>query len=395
MGRRSVEEHTERIAALVRPALDALGTEEVPLSAALGRVTAAPVLARHPLPPFRNSQMDGYAAWAGDLARAPVVLPVDGVQPAAAAAVRSLAAGALRKVMTGAPLPEGADCVVPVEDTEAVAEGVRVLRPRVAGEFVREAGGDLPEGAVVVEAGVRLAPRHLAAAAAAGSAAVLVRRRARVAVLTSGTEVVPPGVPLAFGQVHDANGTALRALVLECGADCVLLAHTSDDSAAFGAELHDATAAADLVVTAGGISKGDFEVVRQVLQPLGADVVEVAMQPGGPQARALVNGVPVICFPGNPVSAQVSFTVFLQPLLRAAAGIPPIQPRVLPLAVAVRSPAGRRQWLRGVVLDGRAHPVGGPGSHLVAAMARAEVLIDVPAEAESLAAGDGVGVLPL
>jgi molybdopterin molybdotransferase len=216
-----------------------------------------------------------------------------------------------------------------------------------------------------------------------------------VAVLTTGEEVVEPGSPLRFGQVYDANRTALTALLQEAGADIALAEHVPDDPGLFRAALDRAVAAADLVLTCGGISRGDFEVVRQVLEPLGADVAEVAMQPGGPQASATVGGVPVVGFPGNPVSTQVSFAVFVRPLLRRAAGLPAVVEQRLPLAEALVSPVGRRQWLRGRVRDGRVQVVGGPGSHLVAAMASADVLIDVPADAEALAEGAIVTVLPL
>ena len=395
MGRRSVEEHAARIAALLAPALAELGVEAVPLGGALGRISAVEVRSPMPLPPFRNSQMDGYAARAAEIAAVPVDLPVAGVQPAGPAEARTLPPWTLLKVMTGAPLPDGADCVVPVEDTEPGASGVIVRRGRAVGEYVREAGSDLAAGAVLVHAGTRLAPRHLAALAAAGLAAVPVVRRPRVAVLTTGEEVVEPGSPLRFGQVYDANRTALTALLQEAGADIVLAEHVPDDPGLFRAALDRAVAAADLVLTCGGISRGDFEVVRQVLEPLGADVTEVAMQPGGPQASATVGEVPVVGFPGNPVSTQVSFAVFVRPLLRRAAGLPALVEQRLPLAEALVSPVGRRQWLRGRVRDGRVHVVGGPGSHLVAAMASADVLIDVPADAEALADGAIVTVLPL
>ncbi|MFD1719983.1 gephyrin-like molybdotransferase Glp [Amnibacterium endophyticum] len=395
MTRRPVEAHARRVADLVAPALERV-PETVPLAAALGRLLLDPARAAGPMPPFRNSQMDGYAARAADLAGAPVVLPVDGVVPAAAGAPPALAPGRLQKVMTGAPLPDGADCVVPVERAEPADGGVRILDAPAAGAYVREAGSDADAGAVLVRSGVRLAPRHLAAAAAGGADRLVVARRPRVAVLATGAEVVPPGAPLAFGQVHDVNGTAIAALVAEHGGDPVLVTLTPDDPTEFAAALHEATAAADLVLTAGGVSQGDFEVVRQVLEPLGADVAEVAMQPGGPQGTAVVDGVPVLCFPGNPVSAQVSFTVFLRPLLRAAAGLDPIESRCLPLTVPVRrSPAGRRQWLRGVRTDGGVAPAGGPGSHLVAAMAAADVLIDVPEQTTGLDVGEVVAVLPL
>jgi molybdopterin molybdotransferase len=214
-------------------------------------------------------------------------------------------------------------------------------------------------------------------------------------VIATGAEVVPPGAPLTLGQVHDVNGVTLAALAEEAGAETVMVDLTPDDPAAFETALQRAIAAADLVLTAGGVSKGDFEVVRQVLEPLGADVTEIAMQPGGPQASASVRGVPVVCLPGNPVSAQVSFTVFLRPLLRGAAGLPPIAAAAMSLAAGVHSPKGKRQWLRGVVKDGSVYPVGGAGSHLVVAMAAADVLIDVPADADFVGAGTRVSVLPL
>jgi molybdopterin molybdotransferase len=393
--RRTVDEHAARIAALVGPALTRRETEHVPLAAALDRLTSEPVVTAGPLPPFRNAQMDGYAARAADIRRTPVVLPVDGVVPAAPTDATTLAPGHLLKIMTGAAVPNGADCIVPVEQTVEEDGGVRIVRPVEPGAFVREAGSDALPGTVVVPAYTHLAPRHIAAAAAAGVAEVAVRRRPRVAVIATGAEVVPPGAPLALGQVHDVNGVTLAALSLEAGAEVVLVELTADDPAAFEKTLLRAVAAADLVLTAGGVSKGDFEVVRQVLEPLGADVTEIAMQPGGPQGSASVRGTPVVCLPGNPVSAQVSFTVFLRPLLRGAVGLPPIPAVRMTLAAGVHSPKGKRQWLRGVVKDGSVYPAGGPGSHLVVAMAGADVLIDVPADVDFLGAGSPVSVLPL
>ena len=393
--RRTVDEHAARVAALLGPALAQDEPETLPLLDALDRVLLEPVVSAGPLPPFRNSQMDGYAARAADIARVPVELPVDGVVPAAAGDPLVLAAGRLMKVMTGAPMPDGADCVVPIEQTAAVDGGVRILRRVERAAFVREEGSDAAAGTTVVPAHVRLAARHLAAAAAAGVAEVVVRRPTRVAVIATGAEVVPPDAPLRFGQVHDVNGTALAALVREAGADPVLVRLTPDDPDAFEAALTEAIAAADLVLTAGGVSHGDFEVVRQVLEPLGAEVTEIAMQPGGPQGSAFVRGVPVVCLPGNPVSAQVSFAVFLRPLLRAAAGLAPVLAAPLPLGAAVQSPSGKRQWLRGTVRGGAVHPVGGAGSHLVVGMAAADVLIDVPEDTTFLPAGSQVAVLPL
>lgn len=394
-GRRGVDEHAARIRALLDPVLGALGAEDVPLDAAAGRVTGEDVHAVVAVPPFRNSAMDGFAARAAEVAAPGVVLPVAGVAPAARSEPRRLEPGTVLRIMTGAPVPDGADCVIPVEHTEPADGGVRVLVPRLRGAHVREAGEDVAAGDLVLQAGTLLAARHLAALSATGVATVRVRRRPRVAVLTTGAEVVEPGTPLALGEVYDANRIALTALVREHGGEVVLSRRTDDDPGEFASALGEAAARADLILTAGGISHGDYEVVRQVLEPRGADVTEIAMQPGGPQATAVVGGVPVVCFPGNPVSTQVSFTVFVRPLLRAAAGLAPIRSLRLPLAAAVRSPSGKRQWLRGAVENGSVQVVAGPGSHLVAAMARATVLVDVPAEVESLAAGSEVEVLPL
>ncbi|WP_375399392.1 gephyrin-like molybdotransferase Glp [uncultured Amnibacterium sp.] len=393
--RRSVDEHAVRIASIVEPALVALGTERLPIAQAAGRPLAEDVHSAIPLPPFRNAQMDGYAARAEELTTLPVTLPVAGVAPAERSAPRGLPAGHLLRIMTGAPLPDGADCVVPVEDTRTGDGTATVLASRAAGDFVRIVGSDLDRGGLVVAAGTVLAARHLAALAASGTADVAVRARPRVAILTTGAEVVAPGRHLQFGEIYDSNGTALAALAREAGAEVVLQALVDDDPGAFADVLADAVAAADLVVTSGGISQGDYEVVRQVLEPAGAEVTEIAMQPGGPQATAVLSGVPIVCFPGNPVSTQVSFTVFIRPLLRRAAGLATIEPRLLTLEAHVRSVPGKRQWLRGQARGDTVRVVGGASSHLVTTMARADVLIDVPEQVLQLAAGDRVTVLPL
>jgi molybdopterin molybdotransferase len=295
--------------------------------------------------------------------------------------------------MTGAAVPEGADAVVPVEDTEPDDEGdgdrVRILRPRATGEYVREAGSDLAAGADVLPAGLRLASRHLAAAAASGLTELLVRERVRIAVVSTGSELVPPGSILGPGEIPDANRVALVAASRAAGAVVVHEAQVRDDVDRLRAELDAAReAGAELVVTSGGVSKGAYEVVRELLEPLGAWVGSVAMQPGGPQATAAYRGMPVIGFPGNPVSAQLSFELFVAPTLRAIAGLPPAAAERLELAEALVSVPGKRQFLRGRRTDdGRATVVGGPGSHLVAALAASDLLIVVPEGIESLDAG--------
>jgi len=401
--RRSVEDHAGIIARMLEPLSEQPSTESVPLDRALGRVTTAEVRSEVDLPLFRNAQMDGYAVRAADIRTVPIALEVSGDIPAGHTSPVSLIPGTALRIMTGAPVPTGADAIVPVEDTELVLGRdddlagaiVEIRRPRERGEYVRERGSDVRRGDVLLPAGTRLAPRHLAALAASGVETVTVRARLRVGILTSGTELISSGKP-GFGQVYDANGIALASLVEEAGATVSVRASSDDDPEAFARILDDAVHRSDLVITSGGISKGAYEVVREVLLPRGADVATVAMQPGGPQATAVVGGVPVFAFPGNPVSTQVSFVVFLRGPLRAAAGLPELRPREATLTEPLRSVPGRRQFLRGL-LDGAGGvaPVSGPSSHLVAAMARADVLIDVAAEAESLESGAAVTVWTL
>jgi molybdopterin molybdotransferase len=393
-----VDEH----AAFVRSLLAGLGarpTERIALAEGLGRITASPVESPIDLPPFRNSQMDGFAVRAADVADAPVELPVVGEVAAAAGLPAPLAPGTVVRIMTGAVVPDGADAVVPVEDTEsgAVDGGIRILRARAAGEYVRNAGSDLAAGDDVLPPGIRLGSRHLAAAAASGLTELLVRERVRVAVVSTGSELVAPGTVLRPGEIPDANGVALTAAVRAVGAVVVHEARVRDDAARLRAELdaaHDA--GAELVVTSGGVSMGAHEVVREVLEPLGGWVGSVAMQPGGPQATAAYRGMPVIGFPGNPVSAQLSFELFVAPTLRAIAGLPPAARDRLELAEPIVSVPGKRQFLRGRRTDeGRAVVVGGPGSHLVAALAASDLLIVVPEDVKALDAGAMVDTVSL
>ncbi|MCF4122437.1 molybdopterin molybdotransferase MoeA [Antribacter sp. KLBMP9083] len=435
-----VDQHRRDVAELLA-GLAARPAERVALADAAGRVLAGDVRAPGPLPRFRNSQMDGYAVRAADVAGAspdaPVVLPVAGEVAAAPGDPAPLAPGTAVRIMTGAAIPEGADAVVPVEDTgtgtfnpdpsmrpaDRSATHVTVLRPRGTGEFVREAGSDVAAGAVVLRSGTLLAPHHVAAAAACGLGELPVRARIRVAVVSTGSELVAPGEPAGPGQVWDANTAALAAAVRVAGGVVVLTDRTDDDPAGAAAVLGRAARSADLVLTSGGVSQGAYEVVKDALP----DVVfrSVAMQPGGPQGLGRLDGTPVLTFPGNPVSAQVSFVVLARDALRELGGLPPVRRRTARLAAGLTSPAGRRQLLRGRLLpDGGASPrasaapattptraagehaagvgpsagveiVGGPGSHLVASMAAADVLVDVPADVTDLAAGAEVTVWPL
>jgi len=396
MNRIPVDEYVAIVAAHLRDAL-APRTETVDLGKALGRVTVAEVLSPVDLPLFRNSQMDGFAVRSMDVADSPVTLPVVGIIAAGATDSISLPAGAAMQIMTGAVIPEGADAVVPVEDTSSTAATstaatVTVLRGRAAGEYVRNAGSDARIGDTLLAAGLTLAPRHLAVLAAAGIASVDVRALPRVAVVTTGAELVAPGVEPRLGQLFDANGIALAALVESSGAVVSALVRNADDVvASLDLALREVAVDTDLILTSGGISMGEFEVVRELLEPLGATVGTIAMQPGGPQLLGAFHGIPVIGFPGNPVSTQISFEVLVAPLLRAAAGRAPAEKTHRTVETAVDSVPGKRQFLRGRITDGKAvSVVSGPGSHLVAGLATSDVLIDIPAEITRLEAGDTV-----
>ena len=392
MARTTVDAHGEHVAALLETALSNPAIEHVPLDAALGRVTAHAVVSPIDLPLFRNSQMDGFAVHADDVAVVPARLLVVG-EIAAGITEPSLIGteGRAVRIMTGAPLPEDADAVVPVEDTTADGDAVIIGRSRAVGEYVRERGSDVRTGQQILDASIRLAPRHLGVLAAVGLTSVGVRARVRVAVITTGSELVPAGAEPQYGQLFDSNGVALAAAARAAGAEVVWQGHVVDEPALMVAALTEAAAVSDVIITSGGISMGAYEVVREVLEPLGAQVGTVAMQPGGPQATALFEGVPVICFPGNPVSSQLSFEVFVAPLLRQAAGMPRAERARRVLAHDITSVPGKRQFLRGRIVDsGLVEQVSGPGSHLVAALAAADSLIIVPEDVLMLKAGETV-----
>ncbi|MFX0575216.1 gephyrin-like molybdotransferase Glp [Nocardia nepalensis] len=403
---RSVDAYRDTVEALLRP-LAARSVESVAVPAALGRQLAEDIHAPVDLPVFRNSAMDGYAVRAESVVVTPVTLPLAGVVAAGAAGQTALPPGAAVKVMTGAPIPPGADCVVPVEDVHGDGVTVTIERGRTAGEFVREPGTDVRTGELLARAGTTVAPRHIAALAAVGLPTVPVFQPIRAAVITTGDELVAAGTPLRPGQIYNSNGIALAAALTANGVTVVSVEHSTDDPAVFRALLSTATESADIVFTSGGVSKGDFEVVKDVLRPMGGEFGSVAVQPGGPQGLTVVDGVPVLSFPGNPVSTMVSFEVFARPILRRLAGLPEVEIYEVPLRDAVRSPEGRRQFLRGrLVRDDAAAPglhrnpeavevVSGPGSHLIAGMAWADVLIDVPAEVTALPVGAPVRVWSL
>ncbi|HET6394466.1 MAG TPA: gephyrin-like molybdotransferase Glp [Blastococcus sp.] len=389
---RTVEEHQAVVNALLR----ALPEETVPVAAAHGRVLARDVAAEVALPGFDNSAMDGYAARWAELERTPVTMPVADDIPAGRTDVVPLAPGTVQRIMTGAPLPAGADVVVPVELTDGGTDVVEIRDCPAAGTHLRAAGEDIAAGTVALQAGSPLGAAQLGLAAAVGVTTLPVSRRPRVLVLSTGSELVSPGQPLLPGQIYESNSQLLVAAVEDAGGEARRLHFVPDDVDQFLTTVRAEVASADLLITSGGVSAGAYEVVKDAFRELGTvEFAKVGMQPGGPQGAGTVDGVPVVTLPGNPVSAFVSFEVFVRPALRRAMGYTRPDRLHVParLTGPLRSPAGRRQFLRGRFDGGSVSQVGGPGSHLVAHLARANCLVVVPEDVTELPAGAEVDVV--
>ncbi|MGH3768967.1 MAG: molybdopterin molybdotransferase MoeA [Pseudonocardiaceae bacterium] len=393
---RSVDDHIRAVAALLAPTL----VVRLPLVDCAGLALAEQITAAVALPPFDNSGMDGYAVRAQDIAlasaEAPVTLPVTEDIPAGRTDSPTLQPGTAHRIMTGAPIPPGADAVVPVELTDGGRHQVQIHKARAPGDSVRPAGGDVLAGEVVLPAGAVLGAAQLGVAAAVGYAELPVHRPVRVLVLSTGSELVVPGAPLLHGQIYESNGTMLAAAVREAGGHAELMHFVPDDVAALEAALAPRLAGIDLLVTSGGVSAGAYEVVKSAMTGQGVDFGKVAMNPGAPQGVGRYRGVAVAAMPGNPVSASVSFEVFVRPALRAAMGLPQHRPRaVARLTEALESPGDKRQFRRGAFdpAAGTVTPVGGPGSHLLGALARSNCLIDIPETTTAIPAGEQVVVL--
>lgn len=371
------EEATRRLLARAR----STSAEDVVLGAALGRVLAEPrVTAALNVPPFANSSMDGYAVRA---AETPGELRLAGEIAAGADRIPELAAGTALRIMTGAPLPLGADAVVPIEEAEE-RDGVVRLASAEPGACVRAAGSDTVAGTEIQLPGA-LTPAGVAVLASLGIATVAVRRPPRVAILSTGDELVEPGRALPQGSIYDANTPSLAAAVADAGGTALPMPRTPDDAAVIEAALSRAAAEADLVVTSGGVSVGRHDHVREVLEQRGSlDFWRIAVQPGKPLAVGELGGVTVIGLPGNPVSALVTFELFVRPFIRRTldlSGSGRLHVQARPEARIAKDPA-RRAFLRvavrreaGEILAGSA---GGQGSAQLRPLAEANGLLIVP-----------------
>lgn len=395
----TVEAHRESVRQLLAPLRSPDRIERLPLLAALGRGLAADVVAPLDLPPFANSQMDGFAIRSADVPDGGSELRVVDPVPAGAAPPE-LAPGTAAPIMTGAMMPAGADAVVPIEQALPAAfpaPGVpaTVRLPAVpARNFIRDAGSDIRAGDLALAAGTYLGPGQLGLLAALGFTEAPVHRVLRILLATTGDEVVEPGSPLGPGKIYDSNATLLESSMRQAGLDVIRTGISTDRPEELAGLLRRYAADVDLIVTTGGVSKGAYEVVRQAMEGHHVDFFGVAMQPGGPQGIGTFDGVPVLAFPGNPVSCLVSFEMFLRPALGGLFGSPAPRPVVRArLAEALASPAGKHQVRRGTVLpDGTVRLEGGAGSHLVSALAHSNALIQVPEGIAALAEGAEVEV---
>ncbi|MEU5661222.1 molybdotransferase-like divisome protein Glp [Streptomyces longwoodensis] len=424
----SVDEHLEDVLTAIRP----LEPIELHLLDAQGCVLVEDVTVPVSLPPFDNSSMDGYAVRVADVAGAseefPAALEVVGDVAAGQPGLLQVGPGQAARIMTGAPLPPGAEAVVPVEWTDGgLGEGpvdgmrarslapegatghVRVHRPAEARAHVRAQGSDVRAGDRALEAGTVLGPPQIALLAAIGRGTVRVRPRPRVVVLSTGSELVQPGEQLADGQIYDSNSFALTAAARDAGAIAYRVGAVADDADTLRSTVDDQLVRADLMVTTGGVSVGAYDVVKEALAHAGdedepgsgVEFRKLAMQPGKPQGFGTLgpDHIPLLALPGNPVSSYVSFELFVRPAIRTLMGLTDVhRPTTRATLTADRpltSPRGRRQFLRGSYADGTVRPVGGAGSHLVAALAHADALIVVPEDVESVEPGADVEVVLL
>ena len=401
---KSVEQHLEDVLRDV----SALSPLDLRILDAQGCTLSEDVTAPWDLPPFTNSSMDGYAVRAADVAQAseanPVTLPVVGDIPAGYSGALAVSPGQTARIMTGAPMPAGADAVVPVEWTDGDILRVAIRRGPDPDSYIRHQGEDAKAGSVVLTAGTRLGAAQIGLMAAVGRGRAVVRPRPRVVVMSTGSELVEPGDPIAGGKIPDSNSFMIAAAAKATGATAYRVGFVPDEPQTLIATIEDQLIRADLVITTGGVSVGAYDVVKEALGRMGTVAFErVAMQPGKPQGFGYIgpDKTPIFTLPGNPVSAFVSFEVFVRPVLRRMLGLEPLhRPTVRAVLLdTIDSPPGKRQFLRASlsVEEGRyvVRTAGGVGSHLLAGLATADSLIVVEEDVTHLESGDAVTVMML
>ena len=399
----SVEDAQKSILELIRP----MGREKVGLLQGLGRVLAEDVNSPRPVPPWNNSAMDGYALRSEDTRHAtrdaPKKLKVIEEIQAGVMATRKVGPGESIKIMTGAPIPDGADAVVLIEETKRISDDeVKIFLNVQRGEAIRRAGEDARAGEMVLERGTILGPASIGMLANVGRPRVSVYQKPKVAILATGEELVELGDAPGAGQIFNSNSYALAAQVLESGGESVLLGIAHDDAEDLRRHINDGSSA-DLMVTSGGVSVGDFDLVKSTLGGLGNEmrVWRVRMKPGKPMAFGMLNGKPVFGLPGNPVSTMVSFELFVRPALRKMQGKkklfrPMLEARLLhPLA---KSPE-RRHYVRSIVYRSQeewvVQAIEAQGSNILHSMVRANGLIVFPEFQTEFTAGSRVQVILL
>lgn len=377
----TVEEAREHVLAHIHP----LEAEEVPLSAALGRVLAGDAISSENLPPFTNSAMDGYAVRSADARgaseAAPKRLRLVGEVPAGSVYSATVGAGEAVRILTGAPLPDGADAVLQQELTESGEGWVSLLAEAPAGNNLRYPGEDVKPGDVLARGGTEIGPAEVALLAALGVHPIRVTRRPRVAILSTGDELAPAGASLQPGQIRESNGPYLIAAVQRAGGAPVPLGIARDRADDIRAKL-DAARDADLILTSGGVSVGDYDLVKQILGEQGdIQFWRVRMRPGKPVAFGRLGQTPLLGLPGNPVSAAVTFELFGRPAIRTMLGCQQVE-RPLVDVVLVGEPIARidrRNFVR-ARLDSRdgtltATPTGAQGSHIISSLRGATALL--------------------
>ncbi|MDQ3752553.1 MAG: molybdopterin molybdotransferase MoeA [Actinomycetota bacterium] len=395
----AVDEARREVLGAVQP----LEPRDTLVGDALGGVLAVDLFAPHPLPRFDNSAMDGYAVRAADVTQAsegaPVQLDVAGEVRAGDPGELEVVAGAAVRIMTGAPVPKGADGIVPVEDTSEQGGRVIIRRPTAAGRHVRPSGDDVAEGDALVRGGSELGPGELALLASMGFSPLPMRPGPKVAVLVTGDELVAPEATAGPGQIRDSNSVAIRALVTESGGEVVPFGGVADTPEAVIEALKRAGATADLVVSSGGVSVGRYDFVKDAVEKLGhIDLWRVAMQPGKPVVLGAIGATPFLGLPGNPVSIHIGFEQFVRPAIRKMRGcrdlLRPTMDAIL--TEAIEKPPGRLHFVRVRLSPGadgwRATPTGAQGSHVQSSLVDCHGVARFGRDETALEAGSNVVV---